>query len=211
LKKFSALLFLILVLDLFLVGFPGLTLSAETVRVTGVIDGDTIIIADGHRIRYLGIDTPEKVKDGPDEFLAREAYEFNRKLVLNKEVQLRYGSEQRDSFGRVLAYVFLGNGVLVNGELVKQGLARVLYHGPWMERFGELLQHQREAIRDRKGIWVKALGESDDSYRGQIHTRRFHRPDCSLGEKIAPKNLIIFRSKKEAYWQGYSPCRTCKP
>jgi micrococcal nuclease len=210
LKKFTPLLFF-LIIGLSFALFPGLTWSAETVRVTGVIDGDTIIITGGLRVRYLGIDTPEKGKEGPPEFMAQEAYLFNRKLVLNKDVQLIYGPERRDHFDRVLAYVFLDNGLLVNGELVKQGLAKVLYHGPWMERFNELMQLQRGAMKEGKGIWAKALKESDENYRGQLHTRRFHHRDCSLGKKIASKNLIIFRSKKEAYWQGYSPCRTCKP
>jgi micrococcal nuclease len=136
---------------------------------------------------------------------------LNRRLVLKKEIRLEYGPEKRDRYDRMLAYVFLNNGLFVNGELVKQGLAKVLYHGPRMERFEELLQLQREAIKDSRGIWAKALKESDDHYRGQIHTRRFHRLDCPLGKSIAPKNLIHFQSKKEAYWQGYSPCRTCKP
>lgn len=209
-KKFTALLFLLTV-GLSFSLFPGLTWSAETVRVTGVIDGDTIIITGGQRVRYLGIDTPEKGKEGPPEFMAQEAYLLNRKLVLNKEIRLKYGSERRDNFDRVLAYVFLDSGLLVNGELVKQGLAKVLYHGPWMERFDELVQIQREAMKEGKGIWVKVLSESDKAYRGQVHTRRFHRQECPLGKRIARKNLIIFRLKKEAYWQGFSPCRTCKP
>jgi micrococcal nuclease len=191
--------------------FTGAAFPSALVRVTGVIDGDTIIISDGQRVRYLGIDTPERGKDGPDEFLAREAYEFNRDLVLKKEVRLVIGQEKQDRFERLLAYVFLGNGLFVNAELVKKGLAQVLYHGPWMERFDELLQLQREAIKNKRGIWTKALKESDDRYRGQIHTRRFHREVCPLGKGIAHKNLIILRSKKEAYWQGYSPCRSCKP
>jgi micrococcal nuclease len=191
--------------------FPCPALPNESALVTGVIDGDTIIIADGQRVRYLGIDTPERGKDGPDEFLAREAYLFNRNLVLHKKVRLVYGPERRDRFERVLAYVFLDNDLFINGEIVKNGLAHVLYHGPWMERFDDLLQWQREAIQNSRGIWSKILKESEDRYRGQIHTRRFHRPDCSLGKKITTRNLITFHSKKEAYWQGYSPCQACKP
>jgi len=191
--------------------FPGLTLSDETVRVKGVIDGDTIVIAGGRKVRYLGIDAPEMGKDGPPEFMAREAKEFNRQLVFNKEVRLEFGPEKRDRFDRLLSYVFLDNGLLVNGELVKQGLATVFYHGPWMERFDELLRLQREAIKNSRGIWNRALKETDESYRGQMFTRRFHHLDCPLGKRISRKNLIIFRSKKEAYWQGYSPCRACKP
>ena len=170
-----------------------------------------LFISGGQRVRYLGIDAPEREGKDPAEFLAQEAHQLNRRLVLKKEVRLVYGPERRDRYDRLLAYVFLDNGLFVNGELVKQGLAKVLYHGPWMERFDELVQLQREAIKDSRGIWAKVLKESDDGYRGQVHTRRFHRLECSLGKNIARKNLIIFRSKKEAYWQGYSPCRTCKP
>jgi len=179
--------------------------------VTGVIDGDTIVLSDGQRVRYLGIDAPERAGKGPADFLAQESTQLNRRLVLKKEVQLVYGQERRDRYDRLLAYVFLDNGLFVNGELVKQGLAKVLYHGSRMERFDELLQLQREAIKESRGIWAKALKESDNSYRGQVHTLRFHRLDCPFGKNIAPKNLILFQSKKEAYWQGFSPCRNCKP
>ena len=210
-RKNNTLIFFVFILYLFLWSISKPALSAESVRVAGVIDGDTIVLSDGQRVRYLGIDAPEREGKGPADFLAQESYQFNRRLVLKKEVRLVYGQERRDRYDRLLAYVFLDNGLFVNGELVKQGLATVLYHGPRMERFDELLQLQREAIKDFRGIWAKALKESDDSYRGQVHTRRFHRLDCPLGKNIAPKNLILFPSKKEAYWQGYSPCRNCKP
>ena len=205
------LVFFVFIFSVALWLFLGQILSAESARVTGVIDGDTIVLSDGQRVRYLGIDAPEMGKDGPAEFLAQESSQFNRRLVLKKEVRLVYGEEKRDRYDRLLAYVFLDNGVFVNGELVKQGLAKVIYHGPRMERFDELLQLQREAIQDSRGIWAKALKESDDRYRGQVHTRRFHCLDCPLGKNISPKNLILFQSKKEAYWQGYSPCQNCKP
>jgi hypothetical protein len=110
-----------------------------------------------------------------------------------------------------LAYVFRSDGLFVNKELVKKGLAQVLYFGPWMKRFDELLKGQREAMQERRGIWARILEETSSHYRGQSGSRRFHRPDCAFGQKIAPKNLIAFSSKKEAYWQGFSPCRNCKP
>jgi micrococcal nuclease len=210
LRKKSSIVFAVF-LFLWIWSISNPALSADSVRVEGVIDGDTIIISGGQRVRYLGIDAPEREGKGPAEFLAQESSQFNRRLVLKKEVRLVYGPERRDRYDRLLAYVFLENGLFVNGELVKQGLAKILYHGPWMERFDELLQLQRGALKDFRGIWAKALIESDDHYRGQVHTRRFHRLDCSLGGNIAPKNLIRFQSKKEAYWQGYSPCRSCKP
>ncbi len=210
-KKNISFYYILLFVCLFIWLFPKQIQSSESAQVISVIDGDTIILSDGQHVRYLGIDAPERAGKGPAEFLAQEATQFNRRLVLKKEVQLVYGQERRDRYDRLLAYVFLNNGLFVNGELVKQGLAHVLYHGPRMERFVELLQLQREAIKDSRGIWAKALKESDAGYRGQVHTRRFHRLDCSFGKNIAPKNLILFPSKKEAYWQGFSPCRTCKP
>ena len=189
----------------------GQALYAPWVRVAAVIDGDTIHLANGVRVRYLGINAPEKEGKGPAEFLAQEAAQFNRRLVLHKEVRLEYGPERQDRFNRLLAYVFLDNGQFVNGEMVKKGLAHVLYHGLGMERFDELLQLQREAIQDSRGIWARVLRESNGGYRGLRKTRRFHRLDCSFGQAIAPENLIWFPSKKEAYWQGYSPCHNCKP
>ncbi|MGA3086650.1 MAG: thermonuclease family protein [Thermodesulfobacteriota bacterium] len=210
-KKNNPLIFFIFIFCLFICLSPRTILSADSVRVTRVIDGDTIILSDGQHVRYLGIDAPERAGKGPAEFLAQESTQFNRRLVLKKEVRLEFGQEKRDRYDRLLAYVFLDNGLFVNGELVKQGLAHVLYHGPRMERFDELLKLQREAIQDSRGIWAKALKESEDSYRGQVHTRRFHRLDCPFGKNIAPKNLILVQTKKEAYWQGFSPCRNCKP
>jgi micrococcal nuclease len=210
-RKKQGLFFLVTLLILLFWCLPEESLSAGRGLVIGVMDGDTIQLANGQRIRYLGIDSPERGGSGPSEFLAEEAYLFNRLLVLNKEVRLEDGAEARDRYGRVLAYVFLTDGLFVNGEMIKKGLAHVFYHGPWMERFDELLKWQRAAIRDSRGIWARALKETDDHYRGQTGSRRFHRQDCSFGGKIVPKNLILFQSKKEAYWQGYSPCRSCKP
>lgn len=209
-KKTGLLGRVLLLIVLFWV-LPGGALSAGWELVTGVMDGDTIQLAKGQKVRYLGIDAPERGGNGPAEFLAEEAFLFNRRLVLNKKVRLEAGPEEQDRYGRVLAYVFLADGLFVNGELIKKGFAHVLYHGPGQDRFEALLRWQREAIQEARGIWAKALEETAALYRGQRGSRRFHRQDCSFGEKIVSKNLVLFKSKKEAYWQGYSPCRICKP
>jgi endonuclease YncB( thermonuclease family) len=176
------------------------------------MDGDTIELSNGQRVRYLGIDCPERGGGNqPPEFLSEEAYQLNRSLVYGKEVRLEGGAEARDRYGRILAYVFLPDGRFVNRELVKNGLARVLYFDSRMPYFAELLQDQREALRAGRGIWAKALQETDRGYRGHKETRRFHRLDCPLGKKISFRNVILFSAKKEAYWQGQSPCRSCRP
>ena len=185
--------------------FPSQILSADSVRVDGVIDGDTIIISGGQRVRYLGIDAPEREGKGPAEFLAQESAQLNRRLVLKKEVRLVYGPERRDRYDRLLAYVFLENGLFVNGELVKQGLAKVLYHGPWMERFDELLQLQRGAIKDFRGIWAKALKESDDQLSGTSPYPEVSSSGLFFREKYCPQKSDYFPVKKRGLLARIQP------
>jgi micrococcal nuclease len=183
----------------------------EWLKVSSVQDGDSITLEGGRRVRYLGIDSPERGGPGKGEYLAEEAYRFNRHLALGKEIRLEYDAERQDRYRRLLAQVYLKNGLWVNGEMIKKGLAHVLFQAPNGQKFEELLKRQREALDDRRGIWNKALEETDSGYRGQRMTRKFHRLDCADGRKIAERNLIPFESKKDAYWLGFSPCRICRP
>jgi endonuclease YncB( thermonuclease family) len=180
-------------------------------KVIRVDDGDTVQLLDGRRVRYIGIDSPERGEPGKGEFLAEEATRFNRALVLGREVRLELEAEERDRFGRLLAQVYLKDGLWVNQALVREGLAHVLYQAPNVDKFEELLDEQRGAMEKRRGIWIKALQETEAAYPGQRKTRKMHRPDCPLGRKISPANRVLFKTKREAYWLGYSPCRQCKP
>jgi micrococcal nuclease len=189
------------------------TAEAEGIwkKVVRVDDGDTIRLEDGRRVRYIGLDAPERGAPGVGEFLAEEAARFNRSLVLGREVRLEFEAERQDRFGRLLARVFLKSGVWVNRALIREGLAHVLYQSPNVEMFEDLLAEQRQALEKRKGIWTKALQETADYYPGQARSRKIHRPDCPLGKKIAPANRIVFKTKQEAYRLGFSPCRQCRP
>ena len=89
----------------------------ETATVTRVVDGDTIELADGRRVRYIGINTPEH-----DQPYYKEATEANRRLVGGKEIQLELDQDTFDQYGRTLAYIW-AEGVLVNLEIVQQGFA----------------------------------------------------------------------------------------
>jgi endonuclease YncB( thermonuclease family) len=179
--------------------------------VVSVEDGDSITLENGRRVRYLGINSPERGGPGKGEYLAEEAHRFNRQLVRGQEVRLEYEAERLDRYQRLLARVYLKNGLWVNAEMVKKGLAQVLYQAPNTEKFEELLKLQREALDDRRGFWSQALEETDSGYRGQRITRKFHRRDCADGQKIAARNSILFKQKKDAYEQGFSPCRKCRP
>ena len=123
--------------------------------VRRVIDGDTILLDDNERIRYIGIDTPEtKHPSKPVEWMGKEASEFNRKLVEHKTISLEFDVEKRDKYGRLLAYVYV-DGVFVNAELVKQGYAQVYTIPPNVKHTDLFLELQKEARENRRGLWGK--------------------------------------------------------
>lgn len=197
-------------------GIAACSASPTQAPATGVVaqvqDGDTLTLTDGRRVRLLGIDAPELEKEGqPAEFLAHKARKVLTDLTRGQRVRLEYDQLRYDRFQRLLAYVFLEDGTFVNRELVAQGLARVYTQPPNTARQGELLAAQREALEAGRGIWREALKQDEDFYLANARTLRFHRPSCHLAREIAPANRLRIESKKDAYLQGFSPCRTCKP
>src|SRR5918997_285103 len=92
--------------------------AAPAVRVERVIDGDTIQVhIDGRseRVRYIGVDTPEATTF--TECFGPAAAAANRRLLAGRMVRLDYGAEPRDRYGRLLAYVYVGD-LFVNAELI---------------------------------------------------------------------------------------------
>ena len=104
----------------FIFCFSFFSCASQSRYVTNVIDGDTIVTSDGMRIRYIGLNTPEKGQK-----YYQEALEFNRKLVQGKEIYIEFDEEKTDSFGRSLAYVYVQqeNPVFVNEAILKTGFA----------------------------------------------------------------------------------------
>lgn len=126
-----------------------------TFRVVEVLDGDTIAIDDGKGtiVRYLGIDTPEIARqDSPGDPFSEEARELNRRLVEGKRVRLEFDSEKYDVYGRLLAYAYV-DGVSVNEELLRQGLATPLFIDPNREHRAEYTSAADEAMKERRGMW----------------------------------------------------------
>ena len=120
-------------------------------RVARVIDGDTVELASGERVRYVGLDTPE-IGENP-ECGAQEATDFNRSLVAGKQVELLAGPEDKDGFGRLLRYVFV-DGIFVNAELVSTGNAIPRIYHP-EEPFGRLFaQLGQDAKAAGSGSWA---------------------------------------------------------
>lgn len=124
--------------------------------VERAVDGDTVVLVGGEPVRYIGIDTPElHHPHKPVQFYAREAWEFNRRLVEGRKVRLEWDVDRRDRYKRLLAYVFLEDGTFVNGELLRQGYAQLLTIPPNVKYVDRFVALQREARENKRGLWGK--------------------------------------------------------
>ncbi len=124
----------------------------DIARVVQVIDGDTITIEGGYRVRYIGIDTPEVHPEM--EAFGVEAWQANRRLVEGKEVRLERDVSEKDKYGRLLRYVWVDD-VLVEAELVRQGLARAKAYPPDTKYQDYLEELEQQARLAGKGMWAK--------------------------------------------------------
>ncbi|MEM5787238.1 MAG: thermonuclease family protein [Syntrophobacteraceae bacterium] len=180
--------------------------------VKHVLDGDTIILDTGEKVRYLGIDAPEVSHDGePSECYARKAKEANSRMVFGKRVTLRYASIPRDRYGRLLAYVIVPDGTCANLELVRSGNACLYTKGEQLEMLPDLMAAQREAIKQRRGMWEACRVKPSPFYRGNSNTHAFHRSWCPLGVRLSARNRTRFPDRWSALLEGFHPCRRCKP
>jgi micrococcal nuclease len=130
--------------------------------VRSVIDGDTIELASGELVRYLGIDAPEARRRVGERWVyepqpfAEEATEANRLLVQGRRVRLEYDVQTRDRFGRWLAYVYVADGegeIMVNALLLEQGFAQVLTIPPNVRHAERFIALARDARKSARGLW----------------------------------------------------------
>jgi len=169
------------------------TLAGQVVRV---VDGDTIHVRIGDRIekvRYIDMNTPELHHPTKSvEPLAREAAEANRRLVERQPVRLELDVQERDKYGRLLAYVYVGD-VMVNAELVAQGYAQVMTVPPNVKYQDLFLKNQREARLLQLGLWKEAGSPTPSSgnpptsaQQGQPGTTTGPIPQQAQGRPGAP-------------------------
>jgi micrococcal nuclease len=126
-------------------------------QVVEVVDGDTIKVAvDGtvYPVRYIGIDCPETVHPSePVQWMGPEACQCNRRLVEGQTVYLEKDVSETDQYGRLLRYVFLADGTLVNAELVRLGYAQSVTYPPDVRYQDLFLEMQQEAREAGRGLW----------------------------------------------------------
>jgi micrococcal nuclease len=167
-------------------------LDAGDYRVESVIDGDTLRLTNGARVRLIGIDTPETKFStrggGDDQPLALDAKAFVERTVSRGIVRLEFDKERVDKYGRFLAYVWyldrnLDEELLLNEELVRAGLARARLGYAYSDRMKRRFRAAELEARDaRRGIW--AGSESDKQSRSQ-EKRSWRQNQISLPLHLA--------------------------
>lgn len=132
------------------------TPRTATVPVVSVTDGDTIKVSIGgttETVRLIGVDTPETVHPSkPVEPYGPEASTFTKRRLSGQNVRLEFDVEERDHYGRLLAYVWIANE-LFNATLVKDGYAQVLTIPPNVKYADQFVALQREARENNRGLW----------------------------------------------------------
>jgi micrococcal nuclease len=195
---------------------PPSTPAPHGVHVLHVTDGDTIILEDGRRVRYIGIDTPE-MSDPRLREAAETARAANERLVGGKTVRLEMDREPLDRYGRTLAYVWV-NDVLVNEVLLRDGFARLLTIPPNVK----YIEHFRAAAGAGHGarteIWrggstTRASGSSppcsaDSPVKGNISQQGekiYHVSGGDFYDRTVPEDCFATAAAAEA--AGYRASR----
>lgn len=134
----------------------GVLPAGVDVAVDRVVDGDTLVVTGGERVRLIGIDTPEtKDPKRPVGCYGKEASAFTTSLLAGgTKVRLVGDAEQRDKYGRLLAYVYRrADGLFVNAELLRRGFAQLLTIPPNVAHTDEFVALSRQARDGSQGLW----------------------------------------------------------
>lgn len=194
-------------------------------KVIRVVDGDTIIVEfDGkeERVRLIGIDTPESVHpDGTKNIEeGKIASEYTKAKLEGKEVELEFDVQERDQYGRLLAYVWLG-GEMYNKALLSEGYAQIATYPPNVKYVDDFVELQRISKENKKGLWATdntgtptvntpiTPNSSTGRFKGSIKSDKYHYSTYTHRGQISDENLIWFDSIEDAELQGYKPCGYC--
>jgi micrococcal nuclease len=140
----------------------------DNILVKRAVDGDTLLLENGERVRLIGIDTPEmheskklyrdsersKQDTKTIQEMGKRAAEFTRNLVEGKPVRLEFDVEKYDKYKRLLAYVYLvSDGTFVNARIIEEGYASVMTYPPNVKHTDEFVKLYRQARENNRGLW----------------------------------------------------------
>ncbi len=177
--------------------------NREVVTVTKVVDGDTIEISGGRKLRYIGINTPETVDPRrPMQCYGKDASNRNKELVLGKQVELEKDISETDKFGRLLRYVYVGER-MINEQLVQEGYAYASSYPPDVMHQELFATAQKKARVENRGLWASCQTAATPIKEQQLPLNASMTPaqgssgfvcDCS-------KSCTQITSCEEAYYQ----------
>jgi micrococcal nuclease len=168
--------------------------------VVGVSDGDSLRVrfSDGvvRRVRLVGVDSPEI--DAPSEIEAWRALLAKRFAffhLFRRTVRLEYDATPLDAFGRVLAYVRTGDGVLFNELIIREGYARALLRYPFRADYRDrFAQAEKEARRAGRGIWLDGKPDIITPSEARSHLGRLVRVRFTCAGMVEKRGFVFLES-----------------
>ncbi len=149
----------------------------QPVEIASVSDGDTLRLNDGRKVRLIGINTPERGRDGkPDQPLARQATEATRRLLRKQNnVRLQVGEQRHDRYGRLLAHIFLDDGRSLEALLLQQGLGFAISIPPNLALRDCLNRAEQQARQAGLGVWSEPFYRPQQAAELDRHSGGFGR------------------------------------
>lgn len=209
--------------------------------VVRVVDGDTFIIDNNgteERVRLLLIDTPESVHPDAERNVpyGKVASEFTTNYLDGKQVSLEFDVQERDQYGRLLAYVYVGD-VMLNELLLSEGHATVSVYQPNVKYVDQFRELEAQAKTAKVGIWAEEMFSEPvvsstapveqpveqpvieepiatpiaGAYIANANTGKFHVAGCASVRKMAEHNKVPYATRDECISAGYIGCKNCNP
>ncbi len=180
--------------------------SQEGILVTKIVDGDTIEIEGGQKVRYIGIDTPETVD--PRQTVGcygKEASNKNKDLVEGKKVRLEKDVSETDRYGRLLRYVYVDE-TFVNEYLVSEGFGKAASYPPDVKYQDKFKAAETSARNSKKGLWGScSLGSGQvQSSTNYSLTTLNSNSDCKIKGNISSSGEKIYHIPNGSYYDKTS-------
>jgi endonuclease YncB( thermonuclease family) len=206
-------------------------------KIVRIIDGDTLVASKNgaeETVRLIGVDTPEIFVNGQqvNDPQAVAALEYAKAALTGRYAELELDIEERDQYGRLLAYIWL-DGIMLNKVLLENGIASVATYPPNVKYLEEFTALESIAKEKKLGIWGNPLPQPSEpvsnlfvidktkalsgpigdpetaQYKGSIKSDKYHKLYYTHPGQISEENLIYFESLDHAIMNGYKPCGYC--
>lgn len=161
--------------------------QSEAASCVAVQDGDTFELDTSELVRLAGIDAPEHSEPG-----GASARDYLSGLILNKKIILVAGSEDKDNYGRLLRYVYVGD-ICVNEEMVRAGYAEVRYLPERDPNCEYYIQLEMEAEHKKAGLWAQGLFQPrlDLNWEGTIPVIDWKDAHAYYGQWVIVEGTIV--------------------